>query len=136
MFLGKLPEAEKQAFLCLANKVMKADGIIEEREMEVINTLRGEMNAPNLVSNLTEEESYKVFSVSKTPVKKAVYLELLGIAIADGGIVTKENEVLAEFASRLRLSDKFTGNALKWIDHYFSVLQKGISLVSGKPKNK
>jgi tellurite resistance protein len=137
MFLGKLSETEKQAFLCLANYVMKADGIIEEREMEVVNVLRGEMNTPNLLSNLTEAESFKILASSKKRVKKAIYIELLSIAMADGLVDANEEEHMKNILSQLSLSEIFSTNAQKWLIYYFKILQKGISLVNRrKPKKE
>jgi hypothetical protein len=69
MFLVLLSTSEKQAFLCLANKVIKADGIIAEKEMILLNNLCNEMGTPNLVSNLNEDESFTVFASSEGTIK-------------------------------------------------------------------
>jgi tellurite resistance protein len=134
MFLRKLLETEKQAFLCLANLVMKADGVVDEREMEIINSLREEMNTPNLLSNLTEAESYKVLASSKMPVKRAVYMELLAIAKADGVFDPSEEKYIKNVLTQLGLSEVFAKNVQKWLDAYFKLLEKGASLARGKKK--
>jgi len=136
MFLGGLSETEKQAFLCLANQIMKADGVVADSEMAVINALRGEMNTQNLLSNLTEDESLNILASSKRHVKRGIYIELLSIAIADGTVDASEEAYIKKIQSKLDLSDVFAKNAGKWIDTYFRLLEKGINLARGKKKDK
>jgi len=137
MFLKKLLETEKQAFLCLANLIMKADGVIAEREMEIINRLREEMKAPNLLSNLTEAESYKILASSKRSVKRAVYLELSAIAKADGFVDPNEEKYMKNILSQLGLSEVFAKNVHRWLDAYYKLLEKGVILVErGKKKTE
>jgi hypothetical protein len=58
MFISALSESEKQAFLCLAHKV------IANSETAVLNGLASELRLTNLESSLSERESYDVFSSS------------------------------------------------------------------------
>ena len=134
MFLSKLSETEKQAFLCLADGVMKADGVVADREMKIINDLRKEMNVQNLVSNLTENDSFKTLTSSKQSVRRGIYIELLSISMADGVIDANESIFMKKIQSQLELSDIFAKNSEKWVSAYFRLQEKGIELVRGKKK--
>ncbi|MDR3259731.1 MAG: hypothetical protein LBT51_09020 [Fusobacteriaceae bacterium] len=70
MFLNNLLDDEKKAFLFLANKIILADGVIEDSEIAVLNALTEEMGIPNVKNELSEEECYKILSVSSNKRKK------------------------------------------------------------------
>jgi uncharacterized membrane protein YebE (DUF533 family) len=137
MFLRKLLETEKQAFLCIANLVMKADGVVAEREMEIINNLMVEMNVHNLLCNLTEDESFKILASSKKSVKRSIYIELAAIAKADGVVEESEEKYLKTVLSKLDLTEVFDRNVQKWLEAYFKLVEKGVRLaLGGKNKDK
>lgn len=118
----------------MASLVMKADGIIAEREMEIIKNLKDEMNAQNLLCNLTEAESFAILAASKRSVKRAIYMELSAIAKSDGNVDEKEEKYLKNVLSQLGLSEVFSRNVQKWLDVYSRLLEKGVYLALGKKK--
>jgi tellurite resistance protein len=129
MFISVLSESEKQAFLCLAHKVIASDGVIANSETAVFNGLASELRLTNLESSLSERESYDVFSSSSEAIKRAVYIELLSLAIADGVFDASEKEYMKAILSKLGLPDSFAEKAGKWLSEYFSILKVGINLV-------
>ena len=93
MFLNLLNPTEKENFIKLAVAVIKADGVIEESEKQILTTYATEMQIP--VCNLNEQyDNCKIimdFATKSTlQIKRIVFIELMALAFADGNYAVEE----------------------------------------------
>ena len=130
MFLGNLAENEKAAFLCLAENIIKADGITSDSETAILNNFIQELHIKDEKSSLSVEESYNIFADSDELTRRGIYIELFSLAMADNTYDATEKDFLKIVSLRLNLSMDFIQRAEEWLIEYLNVLQKGIALVS------
>lgn len=102
MFLNLLNSKEKENFLKLAVAAIKADGVVEEAEMQTLSTYANEMQLP--VCNTDDPVDVDVVinefaSNSATQVKRIVLVELLALAFADGDYSAEERGLVQQLAT-------------------------------------
>ena len=131
MFLSKLSEQEKQAFMVLAKWVSEADGIVKEEETLLLNAFLKEMDLIEIDSTLTVEDCYLIFSKSSNVIKRAAYIELLSLVIADKKYDKKEEEILSKINNNFGLPEDFIAEAFNWLKAYTELTAKGFQLVDG-----
>ncbi len=131
MFLKAFSDEEKRAFLSLANKLMISNGFIDKQQSSLINQLKEEMEFPESLNDIPEEDSLKILQKSENKIKRSVYIELLSLAIAGELIDNPEEIYLQEIKKNLGLPDSFTNDVLDWYKKYISTTQEGINLVKG-----
>ena len=125
MFLNKLDENEKKAFLALALKIQNIDGKITSGEIRVIKEFCQEMNIPSdLKEKYSLEDISNVFSKSSVYVKKAVIFEALGLAYADGKLDDKENEIISAIAKSIGLTDDVVDKLDEYILRYIVFVEE------------
>lgn len=93
MFLNSLNPTEKDNFMKLAVAVIKADGVVEESEKQILSAYANEMQIPvcNLDEQCDADNIIKEFAMTSTPqTKRIVFLELLALAFADGNYAAEE----------------------------------------------
>jgi len=93
MFLNRLNEKEKKAFLQLAKYVAKIDDNVSKKEEEIIDYFCIKMQ---LNKNIVKENDdlYNILSNFETKTSKhIVLLELLGLIYADDFLHFKEQEL-------------------------------------------
>jgi predicted Zn-dependent peptidase len=131
MFLGNLTENEKKAFLFLADKVLKADNIVAETELSMLRAFAQEMGLSESNSNLSEDETYTILTVSENKTKRAVYAELLSLAFVDSAFAEKEIECLKNIQEKLGLPEIFTKKVRDWLVSYIEKTKEGFMLIEG-----
>ncbi|MDR1468631.1 MAG: hypothetical protein LBT00_04995 [Spirochaetaceae bacterium] len=129
MFLGNLAENEKRAFLCLADKVLKADNIVAKTELSMLRAFAQEMGLSETNSNLSEDEAYTILAVSENKTKRAVYAELLSLAFVDSTFEKKEIECLKNIQGKFGLPDDFAKKANAWLSSYMEKTKEGFDLI-------
>jgi len=130
MFLGNLTEKEKAAFMCLAENIIKADGISSESETIALNNLIQELHMKDEESKLSFEESCRILTDSDELIRRGIYIELFSLAMADNIYDSTEKDFLKKIAQQFKLPADFPPKAEEWLLEYFSIFQKGIELVS------
>jgi uncharacterized tellurite resistance protein B-like protein len=131
MFLSKLSENEKKAFVFIAQKIASADHIVTVNEESLLNAFLLEMGLSAEACNFSEDESIKCLIAADNKVKRAVYIELLSIAISDADYCEKEDTCLRSIAKRMGLPDNFIARAKEWLEEYTIVLRNGYGLIEG-----
>ncbi len=122
MFLGKLDQLEKEAFVSLAVHAAGANGVVENEEYQMIEEYCQEMgiaffDARNLK---TMESVISTFSGSEMQHKKIVVLELIGLMYADTDYDDEERSFVKDFTEKIGVSPEDTKKMeevlLKYID--------------------
>ena len=116
----------------LAVAVIKADGIVEESEKQILSAYANEMQIP--VCNLDEQSNtdniIKEFAVNSTlQTKRIVFLELLALAFADGNYTAEEKALVQQIASAFELDKAFIEQAINIEDAYMAAYMSLVNLV-------
>lgn len=132
MFLTTLNKNEKEEFLSLAVAVIKADGIVDEAEKELLNAYATEMQV-NLndiaIQDDVENVITSVANNSTEATKRTVFIELLALAFADGDYAAEEKEIVQKVAQGFGLKPDFVERAVNLQDAYTAVCSSLVNLV-------
>lgn len=132
MFLNSLNPTEKDNFMKLAVAVIKADGVVEESEKQILSVYSNEMQIP--VCNFDGEEDIdkiiEEFAMNSTvQTKRIVFLELLALAFADGNYATEEKSLVQQLANAFEIDRTFIEQAINLEDAYMSAYMSLANLV-------
>ena len=132
MFLNSLNPVEKDNFMKLAVAIIKADGIVEESEKQILSAYANEMQIP--VCNLEEQgdtdKVIKEFAMNSTiQTKRIVFLELLALAFADGNYAAEEKALVQELADAFDFDKSFIEQAVNFEDAYVAAYMSLVNLV-------
>ena len=132
MFLNSLNPVEKDNFMKLAVAVIKADGVVEESERQILSAYTNEMQIP--VYNLDEQSDadnvIKEFAMNSTlQTKRIVFLELLALAFADGIYAAKEKALVRQLADAFEFDRAFIEQAVNLEDAYVAAYMSLVDLV-------
>jgi len=135
MFLKALNNQEKVSFLELALRIAKSDddfsveerGMIEEYKYEM--KLDYDLESIDLekdINNLIED-----FSVSEPATIKKVFIELIGLIMADEKFAESEKGIIKNFMNRFNLSENYLKNVQDWVQELNELYQEGVQLIEG-----
>lgn len=132
MFLNSLNPTEKDNFMKLAVAVIKADGVVEESEKQILSAYANEMQIP--VCDLNEQSDadniIKVFAINSTlQTKRIVFLELLALAFADGSYAAEEKALVQQLANAFEFDRAFIEQAINLTDAYVAVYMSLVNFV-------
>ena len=116
----------------LAAAVIKADGMVEESEKQILSAYANEMQIP--VCNLDKQDDMtqviKEFATTSTlQTKRIVFLELLALAFADGNYTVEEKELVQKLADAFKFEDTFVERAINLEDSYVTAYTSLINLI-------
>ncbi len=126
MFLNRLSEKEKNAFLSLSIHVSNANGKFHDAEKDMIQEYCREMGIPffDAGSPQAMDEIIAVFKEADAHIKKIVLLEILGLAYADGNYDQSEKTFVLDCAEKIGLTDSDIEKTTAVIREYLAVIQK------------
>lgn len=132
MFLNLLNPTEKENFIKLAVAVIKADGVIEESEKQILTTYATEMQIP--VCNLNEQyDNCKIimdFATKSTlQIKRIVFIELMALAFADGNYAVEEKNLIQQISDAFNFDQAFVERAIDLEDAYTFAYMSLVNLV-------
>lgn len=132
MFLNSLNPTEKDNFMKLAMTLIKADGVVEESEKQILSAYANEMQIQ--VRSLDEQcDTDKVIDElaksSSLKTRRIIFLELLALAFADGNYVAEEKELLKCLANAFELDKTFIDRAVNLEDAYVAAYMSLVNLV-------
>lgn len=132
MFLNSLNPTEKDNFMKLAMTLIKADGVVEESEKQILSAYANEMQIQ--VSSLDEQcDTDKVIKElaksSSLKTRRIIFVELLALAFADGNYVAEEKELLKCLANAFGLDKTFIDRAVNLEDAYVAAYMSLVNLV-------
>lgn len=132
MFLNSLNPTEKDNFMKLAVAVIKADGVVEESEKQILSAYANEMLIPicNLDEQCDVDSIIKELAMTSTPqTKRIIFLELLALAFADGNYATEEKALLQQLADAFEFDKAFIEQAIYLEDAYVAAYMSLVNLV-------
>lgn len=131
MFLSRLLEEEKKAFISLSIHASKANGIIEDTEVEMMQEYCREMEILTIDFDdaMKLDDIVEVFSKSDEHVKKIVTLEILGLVYSDGIYDEAEKSFVKEYAEKIGVSAETVDKQSEVIKQYLDVLGKLAELI-------
>ena len=132
MFLNSLNPTEKDNFMKLAVALIKADGVVEESEKQILSAYANEMLIPifNLDEQCDVDSIIKEFAMTSTPqTKRIIFLELLALAFADGNYATEEKALLQQLADAFEFDKAFIEQAINLEDAYVAAYMSLVNLV-------
>lgn len=132
MFLNSLNPTEKDNFMKLAVAVIKADGVVEESEKQILSAYANEMLIPicNLDEQCDVDSIIKELAMTSTPqTKRIIFLELLALAFADGNYATEEKALVQQLADAFEFDKAFIEQAIYLEDAYVAAYMSLVNLV-------
>ena len=132
MFLNSLNPTEKDNFMKLAVAVIKADGVVEESEKQILSAYANEMLIPicNLDEQCDVDSIIKELAMTSTPqTKRIIFLELLALAFADGNYAAEEKALVQQLADAFEFDRAFIEQAINLEDAYVAAYMSLVNLV-------
>lgn len=132
MFLNSLNPTEKDNFMKLAVAVIKADGVVEESEKQILSDYANEMQIPvcNLDEQCDADNIIKEFAMTSTPqTKRIIFLGLLALAFADGNYAAEEKALVQQLADAFEFDRAFIEQAINLEDAYVAAYMSLVNLV-------
>lgn len=130
MFLSILNQEEKEDFLNLLINVAEIDGDFSDNEKRQINAYVLEMGL-----ELKNQEEYTKsnkelisgFNVSSIEVKKAIFIEITTLMLADG-MHQNEKVLLDEIQNEFGFNEQFKDKVINWYNEIVPLYKKGLAL--------
>ena len=116
----------------LAVAVIKADGVVEESEKQILSAYANEMQIPicNLDKQGDVNNIIKDFAMNSTPqTKRIVFLELLALAFADRNYAAEEKTLVQQLADAFEFDKAFIEQAINLEDAYVAAYMSLVNLV-------
>jgi uncharacterized tellurite resistance protein B-like protein len=132
MFLNLLNTTEKSNFMKLAMAVIKADGIIEDSEKQILSAYANEMQIDicNIEEQVDTEKIIKEYAMNSTvQTKRIVFIELLALAFADGSYAIEEKTLIQQLANAFDIDRTFIEKAINLEDAYMTAYMSLINMV-------
>ena len=132
MFLNSLNPTEKDNFMKLAMAMIKADGIVEDSEKQIMSAYANEMQIA--VRDFDEHDeidrAIEEFAMnSTTQTKRIVFLELLALAFADRNYAAEEKTLVQQLADAFEFDKAFIEQAINLEDTYVAAYMSLVNLV-------
>lgn len=130
MFLNKLNEKEKAAFLKLAYYVATSDNDFSIEEKEIINVYCTEMQINDIdfdKSNFNLDLT--LLEIESSESQKIVLLEIMALVYADNILHQSEEEVLEKMVNKFNLNSKLTSVYAEWTKAILALTKQGVSLI-------
>lgn len=116
----------------LAVAVIKADGVVEESEKQILAAYANEMLIPvcNLDEQCDADSIIKEIAMTSTPqTRRIIFLELLALAFADGNYAAEEKALVQQLADAFEFDGAFIERAINLEDAYVAAYMSLVNLV-------
>ncbi len=123
MYLNNFSYEQKLAFLAIAVKIINADGILDRREQQTIDTMRIEMGllAEAKLPNGPLEQIVSVFDTRRNRIY--AFIEWIALAYADEKFSGEEQKLLRAIALQFNLDEKEASAIETWVNDYKTLLK-------------
>ncbi len=128
MFLNHLTLEQKKAFLAIAMKIIGADGILEPRERQMVESMRYEMGlfTETDLPKGELEEIIKFFDTRKSRV--VTMIEAIGLCLADEDLGAEERKLIRALALLFEFSEEEATKMEDWVNRYRALLQEASNM--------
>lgn len=130
--MNSLSPTEKDNFMRLAVAVIKADGVVEESEKQILSAYANEMQIQvcNLDEQCDADSIIKEFAMTLTPqTKRIIFLELLALAFVDGNYAAEDKTLIQQLADAFEFDRAFIEQAVKLEDTYVAAYMSLVNFV-------
>lgn len=129
MFLNHLSLTERETFLDLVYYVAHVDGDFAEEEQLMLQNYQVEsgLHYYNPKTERSLDEMITVFNDKKS--QHAVFIEIVGLMLADHHIAPEEQTVLNQMKDSFKLSAEKVIKMIQWVQDYYQICQDGIALI-------
>lgn len=131
MFLGRLNEAQRKAFLAIAIKLTGADGRLDPRERVMIEAMRHETGlwTETDLPKGDMEDIAKEFDTHESRV--IALMESIAIALADEDLAKEEENILRELARIFDFTEEKATAIENWVMNFKKLSKEAEDLISG-----
>ncbi len=130
MFLNRLNQKEKVAFLELAYYVANSDNDFSSKEEDVINSYCVEMQIDNIDFDKSNFDlDFTLSNIESSQSQKIVLLEIMALVYSDNILHQAEAKVLQSMADKFQLNPKLVSVYAEWSKAMFALTIQGISLI-------
>ena len=130
MFLNRLDQKEKVAFLELAYYVANSDNDFSSKEEDVINSYCVEMQIDNIDFDKSNFDlDLTLSNIESSQSQKIVLLEIMALVYSDNILHQAEAKVLQSMADKFQLNPKLVSVYAEWSKAMFALTIQGISLI-------
>ncbi len=130
MFLSRLNQEQKKAFLAIAMKIVGADGQLDPKERQMIEGMRYEMGLFTETDIATGyvlvEELAKPFDTRESRI--ILMLESIALAYADEEMHGEEQKILRELALIFEFSEEEATTMENWVLRYKELLKEAMTM--------
>ena len=130
MFLNKLENEEKVAFLELAHHIARSDRNFTNREKEIIATYCLEMQIDDIIYT---EETYNLDTTlskfSNNPNQKIILLEVMALIYSDNILHKEEKKILDVMISKFDLNPILVDVYAEWTKSILAITAQGQALL-------
>lgn len=128
MFVSNLNEVQQEALLSLSKKLIRVDGIIDEREENLLEVLRAQCRVvANGSREFSNSELMAIFS--RKGEKVSFLLELIGVAHADEVYGIEEKDFVREISRKLNISEALQMDMENWVKKQLSLVKEASNLM-------
>jgi tellurite resistance protein len=130
MYLSSLSEEQKKAFLAIAMRIIKADGVMDPKERKTIEVMRYEMGLLE-ETDLPKgyiEDFLKPFDTRES--KVIALIESIALAYVDGDYAEEEKKILREMALTFEFSEKEATDMENWVLRYRELQKEALAMFS------
>lgn len=129
MFLNKLENNEKVAFLTLAHHIARSDGDFSENEQNVIATYCMEMQIQDINYNENDFNLDTVLSeIRSKENQKILLLEIMALIYSDG-LHEEEQKILNRITEKYNISEALSIVYSEWSKSILSISNQGQALI-------
>lgn len=121
MFVSYLSQEQQSILLTLAQSIIQVDGVTDVREEQLFEAIRAQCQKGITPISVATSQLHTYFT--SHPTKVALLLELIAIAYADDEYHLKEQSLIQEIASGLRISAELLGEIEQWVKHQLDSMQ-------------
>ncbi len=129
MYLNKLSDEQRLAFLSISQKLINADGILDRREQNAIDMMRIEMGLYEEAKLPTGsiEDIVSVFDSKSSKVYS--FIEWLALSYADNNFSGEEQKILRAIAVLFELNESKATELENWVISYNDLIKKVDSFI-------
>ncbi len=129
MFLNRLEDNEKVAFLTLAHHIARSDGDFSENEQNVIATYCMEMQIQDVNYNQDNFNLNTILSeIKSSENQKILLLEIMALIYSDG-LHKEEQKILNIIIEQYNISEALFIVYSEWSKSILSISNQGLALI-------